>query len=253
MLFFPEIFSQYSEYTGTGIFMVLFFVCIVYLFITEKNETNKSVLVYGSIVLVITIFTPLLYYLYISFVDDTTYWRMWWLVPVGIGIAYVGTNLINNHRVPGFLIVALILVLGGRFVYTSDPSFKRAENEYQLDQVVIDLCDYLDSVDEEDYLNVAMPAELLTQVRQYNINIFMPYGREQLDPNWGYPSGFFAAMNREEADFECLAIKCAVNETNFIVLSENKEHINNYADYGFEYMNTIGAYEVYKYVDLQRQ
>ena len=76
-----EIFDHYSRYTGTGIFMVLFFVSLVYLGIHEKNEKNRIVLLYGSVAVMITIFIPLVYYLYRRFVErfsgDSTYWRMW--------------------------------------------------------------------------------------------------------------------------------------------------------------------------------
>lgn len=250
MQIFAEIFDQYSKYTGVGIFMVLFLAAVVYLGISEKNEHIRSVLIYGSITMFIVIFIPFVYILYTKFVDVGTYWRMFWLIPVGIGLAYVGTRLVSSHRIAGLLLILFVLLLGGRYVYISDPFFKPAENMYQLDQVTIELCDYLNTL-EEGYINVAVPAELLTQIRIYDHRLFMPYGREQLDPNWGNPSGFFMAMNAETVNFETLSVKCAVNGTNYIVVAESKEHDDDYVENDFTYMGKVRAYDIYRYDGLE--
>jgi len=249
MMNFGEIVAEYSKYTGTGIFMVLFFVCLVVIAVTDKNHSNKNVLLFGTIFTLLVIFFPLMYFLYVRYVDSSTYWRMWWLIPMGIGLAYVGTNLIKDHRITGLLLAFFIFILGGRFVYTSDPMFHLAGNAYKLDQTIVEVCDYLDSVDE-GYLNVAMPAEFLTQVRQYDHKLFMPYGREQLDSGWGDPSGFFEAMNKDTCDFAVLEVKCAVNNTNYIVINNIKTYMNSPEEYGFKYETTIGSYDIFKYTRL---
>lgn len=252
MMNFGEIIAEYSKYTGTGIFMVLFFVCLVVIAVSDKNHSNRNVLLFGSIFTIIVIFFPVMYFLYTKFVDETTYWRMWWLVPMGIGLAYVGTNLIKEHRVTGLLLGFFILILGGRFVYTSDPMFHPAANAYKIDETIVAVCDYLDG-EEEGYLNVAMPAEFLTQVRQYDYRIFMPYGREQLDAGWGKTSGFYEAMNKDVCDFEVLEVKCAVNNTNYIVVNNIKTYLNSPEEYGFVYKTTIGSYDIFEYTRLPVQ
>ena len=110
-----EIFEQYSRYTGTGVFMVLFFVGLVFLAVTEndKEKAGYTVLLHGSVWMALIIFIPLLYVVYTRLVDAGTYWRFFWLIPMGIGLAYVGTELINDHRVMGFLLIVLVLLLGG--------------------------------------------------------------------------------------------------------------------------------------------
>ena len=249
MTYINEIFDHYAKYTGSGIFMVLFFVCLVYMAIKDTNENNKSVLLYGSLYSAICIFVPITYYLYITFVDSSTYWRMFWIIPVSVGLAYVGTKLVSSHRLTGLLLVFLVLILSGQFVYLSNPFFYFADNPYKIDQTVMDVCDYLDSCDD-DYMNVALPAEFLTQARQYDIKLFTPYGREQLDENWGQPSGFYMAMNAETADFDVLRVKCEVNNTNYIVMNNMKEYVNDPEDFKFVYLTTIGNYEIYRFDGL---
>ena len=246
MHFFDEIFEQYSLYTGTGIFMVLFFVALVYIYLTEKDSGNRGVLLFGSIFTIILIMFPPFFYLY-SYLDDGTYWRMWWLVPSGIGLAYAGAKLISKYRLTGFLLTLLILMLGGNMIYSHDNGvFNVAENKYKLPQYVLDTCDILEN-DADGYICAAFPTEFLSSVRQYDVNIMMPYGREQLDPKWALPSGFFAEMNKESYNFHEIRKKCIDNHTNYLVVNNLKEYEDEPSDYGFDYFKTIGVYEIYRF------
>jgi len=251
MVGISDMFEQYSKYTGTGIFMVLFFVCLVYMSVSDKDKGNRTVLLHGSIWIVIVIFLPLLYFLYVNLVDANTYWRMWWLVPMGIGLAYVGTNLIKDHRIMGFIIVGLMMILGGRFVYTSDFYFMRSENMYQIPQVVIELDDAIEEHEATSKM-AAFPAELLIYVRQYDVNIKMPYGREQLDTTWIANSDFYLETVKDEYDFEVLHDYCVSTGTVYFVTNTYRPYANAPEDYGFEYMTAVGNYEIYTLPELWR-
>lgn len=250
MFNFGNIIAEYSRYTGTGIFMVLFFVCLVVIAISDKNYSNRTVLLFGSLFTLILIFFPGMYYLYTRFVDVNTYWRMWWLVPMGIGLAYVGTNLIKDHRITGFLLAFFIFILGGRLVYTSNPFFGKAANPYKIDGTVMSLCDYLDKVEEDDIV-VAVAPELLTIVRQYDPYLYMPYGREQLDinwgNNWGYSNKFYEVMCDDNVDFSKLREQCGAFDTKYLIINNLKTYINSPEEYGFKYHVTMGNYDIYSY------
>lgn len=262
MHFFNEIFEQYSLYTGTGIFMVLFFVALVYLYLTERDDGNRAVLLFGSIFTVILILFPPFYYLY-TYYDAGTYWRMWWLVPTGIGLAYVGTKLIYEYRLTGCLLTLLIFTLGGGLIYSRDnpvmkkgetPLIQVAENNYKLPQYVIDVCNLLEA-DTDGYICAAFPPEFLPYVRQYDVNIMMPYGREQFDStHLDKPSGFFEEMNRatvlhEPYDFTVIRKKCIDNHTNYLIVNNLVEYANNPSDSGYEYYTTYGVYEIYRFTE----
>ena len=242
-----EIFEQYSRYTGTGVFMVLFFVGLVFLAVTEndKEKAGYTVLLHGSVWMAIIIFIPLLYVVYTRLVDAGTYWRFFWLIPMGIGLAYVGTELINDHRVMGFLLIVLVLLLGGNLVYTSDYTFEKAENEYQIPQEVIDLSEIIET-HECPVKKAAFPLELLIFIRQYDVDITMPYGREQLDPNWvETENDFFNAIMQDWYDFELIRHNCYDTATCYFVVNRGRQFINNPSSYGFLKIGETRDYEVY--------
>lgn len=246
---FSGIFKWYSDYSGTGILMVLYFVALIYLALKDENRSNRTILLVGSIVLIMIIFLPVTYFLYTKYVDSGTYWRMFWLIPSTAGLAYVGAHLINEHRVTGLFMIFGTLLLGGAFVYTSKPEMRIAENAYQIPDSVIEISDYLESR-ELDEIRVAVSPELLIYIRQYDVNLIMPYGREQLDPRWSEASGFFQLMLEPAIDFEEIAKKCLYNQTRFIVVNNEKMQKNNPAHNDFEYIMTSGSFDLYEYKAL---
>ena len=241
------IFEQYSLYTGTGIFMGLFFVALIYLTLTEKNENARTILISGSVYVIVMIFFPITYFIYVNYVDRTTYWRIWWMVPVGIILGYAGAKLVGKHRITGLLLSLFVFVLGGKFVYSTG-NFAPEENKYQLPQNMINICDYLEETDEDGNIKAAFPPEFLETVRQYDINIVMPYGREELYT--GKPEAFYVAMKSENTDFRRLALYCASFQTEYIVINEKNRFSNDPRTSGFELLQNIDGYQIYQYKNL---
>lgn len=249
MAMMEEIFRIYSSYSGRGILMALFFVSLFYLALAEKKRTVRTILLYGSVGIILFIFLPPFYQAYVSHVDATTYWRMWWVLPVGVGLAYVGTQLIAEHRLTGFFMAFLILLLGGEFVYTGNPNFRKTENIYQIPSEIVTLIDFLEEYDE-GVVNAAFPAELLGFVRQYDIELRMPYGRERWEENWSEPNGFYQLMYAPTVDFEALAEKCRYNYTRYIVIDARKGYLNVPEEHGFQLLLESGVYRVYEYTKI---
>lgn len=245
-----EVFSVYSKYTGSGILMILFFVSIIYVGLKDKNRSNVSMLFFGSIALVLLIMVPFVHGFYVKHVDPTTYWRFWWTVPIAIGLSYVGALLFEKHRETGLVLSLVVLILGGRFVYTTQWNFKPAENPYKLPQEVIEVADFLGEVEEEQVFAAVCPA-LLEDIRQYDEDIILAFGREQLDPSWhGYDeviSPFFEQMMSATPDFEALQISCMITDTEYIVFPAGLRYLNHPGEYGFTLLTNTGTYEIFHF------
>lgn len=246
-----EVFRLYSQYTGTGIIMVLFFTALVYMALKEKDKSVRTIIIYSTITIVLLILFPPVYYLYSRFVDEGTYWRMWWIIPTGIGMAYASTVLVEQHRLAGLLLTFVILLLGGEFVYVnSNGTIAPSENAYQIPQVVIDITEYVDEYEDNKIFYAAFPPELLTYVRQYDVNYQMPYGREMLDTNWGGDSSFYEAMAADPLDFSVLMEHCQHEKVRFIVVDKDKSLVENPEDFLFRKLNTFGQYDLYEYIGI---
>lgn len=168
---------------------------------------------------------------------------------------HLGTKLISKHQTTGFLLVLAILALGGKAVYSGAADAKTAENIYQIPQAVVSIADELENR-EDAVVYAAFPPEMLIFIRQYDVAIRMPYGREMLDENWGGSSGFYQLMSSPELDFEKLAEKCDYNFTRYLIVDGNKSFLNQPQENGFEQIFMYEKYIVYEYTRIdweQRQ
>ena len=246
-----ELLELYERFNGGDGFVLLYFAGLLWLYFHEKKESRRTILVYGGIGTLVFIFFPPVYMLYERFVDAGTYWRFFWLLPVGIVLSYAATELLYEKKsmlTPVLLL--LILVTGGRFVYTGVTNGERekATNAYQIPQRVVDMIDDMEEArrpDEE--LKAAFPPELLVYVRQYDTDIFMPYGREMLDPHWSETNGFFEAMSAPSLDFERLGEKSELNHVRFLAVNRAKPQENDPEEYGFTLFGSYEYYFVYEY------
>jgi len=245
------LFTEYSAYGGSGVLLMFFYAGMLYLALSEQNRPVRTAFLHGSVCLTLVIFCPPLYYIYTRFVDAGTYWRLFWMLPVACGLAYVATGLIEKHKWTGLLLTLVILTLGGELIYLGAGNGEKAwaQNAYQLPQEVVDIVDEMERTEESGPIRAAFSPELLVYVRQYSSRILMPYGREMLDDRWHQEgSGYFEVMNAPTVDFEELSRKCLYNDTKYVVINGNKAYDNDPRKYGFTLYYKRSPYVVYEYV-----
>ena len=172
------IFTAYSQYSGSGVIMIIFFVGLVYVAATEKNSGTRTILVDVSALLLLGIFLPPVYYIYTKFISVGTYWQLFWMLPIGIGLGYVASKLIREHTISGVALVLVVLFFGGEFISTSieDDDLTNLSNVYRMPTEVVEVVDRLHDLSDEEVVHAAFSEEFLPYVRQYDANIIMPYG-----------------------------------------------------------------------------
>ncbi len=249
-----EVMKNYANYSGSGVMPLLFFASLFFVALTEKDKVVRGTMLYGSVALIaINFFVPL-YYVYSRLIDASTYWRLWWTVPIGCGLAYAAANVIGEHKKVGLLLALLVMILGGDFLYTKknvNGEIRPAENIYQIPQQVMDIVDAIKLSGEGTHIKAAFPGEMLVYIPQYDGDIEMPYGREMLDPNWhNGVSGFYMLMNDDVVNFQELKPKCVQNDTRFIVVNAHKLKVDEPEDWDFELLYSFEDYQVYEQKEI---
>lgn len=241
-----KIVTLYEGYIGTGMISGLFLVALIYLFVAEKNKTIRIVLLYMPVVTLAFYFCPFFAAVVYAFTGEEIYYRLLWLVPVVPVLAYAAVRVIaeagEKKRLPAGLAIAGIFLLSGSLVYRS-PHFKTAENAYHVPQAVVEICDTIQSGDT--LVKAVFPAELVQYVRQYNANIWMPYGREILVERWGFHYELYDLMQAETLDADAAAPLAKEQGCQYLILPEGKEIQGSLADYGYGLLCTKGGYCVY--------
>lgn len=237
--------EHFKEYIGVGLIMIYYLVCLVWLFISEKEKEKRLLFVYLPLIILVIFFNPLTAYVIDRYADDDIYYRLLWMLPVTVTIAYTVTKLFiaakGKIRAVILIVSALLLITGGRLVYT-DKDYSVAENIYHMPQAVVDICD--DIVIQGREIRVAFPTEMIVYVRQYTPLIVMPYGFD--DVRDGGSDSLRLNIDAEEADACELFSDAYSRQCHYVVIDETHIITGNPEDYGFYEYARIDGYILYR-------
>ena len=247
-----QLMATYNEYSGSSLTILLFLVCLIYLYFTEKEAGKKSLLVYGSVVILALFFCPFFAYLItnILFQDNEVYYRIIWMIPVNMVLAYCGVRLIISRSstykkvLIGLAFVA-ILVTSGDYAY-DNPTFQKAENAYHIPKEVVAVCKEILPEEEDKWVCALFPSEMISFVRQYSSRIYMPYGRAVLIDRWNLGHQLFELMEEETLNSEVLSDQATDYGCEYIILIEGRTMTVSLENYNYKKINSVAGYQIYK-------
>lgn len=240
----------FREYMGTGLIMIWFFVCLVYLFVKEEKKQIRILFLYVPVVLLLIFFNPLFGALMDNYLGDEIYYRILWILPVTVVIAYTGVRiyagLAGKKRGVFSIFVVFMTIMSGSWIY-ANPFFSKAENLYHVPESVVHICDAIEIPGRE--VTAVFPLDMVQYVRQYSPVICMPYGREMLVEGWNEWASQDALCDAMEAEkTSALELGSLAREENciYIVVSEEKKIEGDMRDGGYELFLETDGYRVYK-------
>lgn len=237
----------FRDYMGTGLVVAWFFVCVGYLFFQEKDKSKRILFVYVPLILLLLFFNPLFIKVLYGFIGTEIYYRILWLMPMSIVIAYtivkLCMTLVGKKRYGVLLGATAMIILSGSCIYQS-PFFSRAENPEHVPVAVAQICDRIQVEGRE--IMAAFPGELISYVRQYSPLICMPYGRGELVSSWSVDTDFFNAMEEEVLDVEELASYGEQYQCHYIIVASDKELEGQFEDYEYLMLEEIEGYRIYQ-------
>lgn len=237
-----EIFKSYG---GTGYYTILFLLSLIYLGFSEEDKRVRTILVYIPAIIFLLFFIPLFYLLY-STLDSGTYYRILWLIPMTVIIAYAGCKAIGHHTRLGVIIGCIVLVISGTCVYNSQ-YITKAENPYHLPQETVDICEMIMPAEGEERVWALFPVEQVHFVRQYTTTIQMPFGRENLVETWYYEHHpLYTLLQQEVIPVEELSELSIEYYCNYIILLKTMEVEGDMQEYGIELIGETENYLVYR-------
>ena len=136
----------HNGFNGNAYFL-LYLICLVYLFITDKDKRFK--LVVPSFLLTFFIINPVCYRYLWSKTIGYSYWRLFWTIPIIPVVALTFTSIISNgktkwQRYGLVLILSFLALRSGCYLYKyPDTGFVKANNAYKLPQPAVDVADEL--------------------------------------------------------------------------------------------------------------
>lgn len=234
----------FQKYMGTGLIVVLFLAALIYLLINEKRKPVRILFVYVPIVILLIYFNPLFFRFFYGMVGEEIYFRICWLLPIAVVIAYAVVSVcerLDGYKRMCFVLAAVAMVMvSGKLVYSS-PLYSVAENRYHVPQEVVDICDAI-KIDGREVM-AAFPDEFLLYVRQYSPFVCMPYGREAIQ---GVYNELRSVIMSEEIDVEHLSELAKANACHYVIFPKDRVMVGEMEDYEYELFDTIHGYLIYK-------
>lgn len=244
-----KIFEIYENYSGTSMMLVWFVLAVIYLWIAEKDKNIKMMFCYVLSVIGILFFCPIFAYIAMRyFLDSQTYYRVLWMLPMGIVVSYASVKLatsvpsVRNRKIFAAAIILCIAVTG-QFIY-SNKSVTMGENAYKLPSDVIKVADIMRV--EGRSVKAAVPSEMLQFIRQYDASINLAYGRDALVEGWsGNP--LYDAMESMPIRSWLVSDTAKQQGVEYLVIRTGTPIAGSkpISDYEFSYLTSVGAYDVY--------
>ncbi len=246
---FGHINEAYTRALGTGLYLGMFFLAVIFVILeAKKEEKNRIKLVFGiySIIVLLLALNPIFANISIAVIGSEVYWRVYWLLPIGLLLAYVFTELIYKmptklKKVLASILVIFIIIIGGKWVYTEE-NFAKVNNYYKIPDTALDVILQV-SADDEEYKQLAGPLKFQVYTRQVDGNIILSEGRSF---SGTYPADSIVTyiMN---SDYSNIYKKAVEINCNYVVLSNSSKNPNDdLTNYGFTKFYENVDYTVYK-------
>lgn len=231
------------EYEGGHLLLLLYLVCLVYLFCKEKSKDRRILFVYLPLLLLTAFFLPPVFAIYSKIDSARTYYRLLWMLPASMTIVYSSLKLFSSNLRMGLVVICGVIVLSGDYVYANENILK-AENRLHLPQMILDISDYLMNETGGEQTMAAMPVGLVQFVRQYNAKILMPYGREMQMGSY-YNEVYESLEQTDPVDAKELCSALDLYNCEFLVIEAAKEVRGDLTDYGLTYLADVDGYSIW--------
>lgn len=245
-----ECLKAVKNYTGFKLLFGLTLIAWFILFFKEKNKSIRNAFVIMPVIVMVVFVCPLTLYLYDRVgIDKDTYYRILWIIPMGIITVYAAVKLFDRGircRIIGALITVALIILFGKCVYTSD-SFFKGENIYGIPQQTIDVVEFIKANDDHESFTVLPSADLITTIRQYDARVRMPYGRDMFNPKLNYYHPAFEVYEKpERLNFKNLVEVSRYLEVEYIIVYAARLCEDSPEEAGLEYVGTVDDHLIYR-------
>ncbi len=241
----------YQNYGGGSTMTVIVAAAILYLWVAEDKKEIKVLFVHLTAGILALFFCPLFAWAAMKFfLDSQVYYRLLWLVPMGMTVAYALARAVSKietrrKRIVISTVFALLLVQSGSLVYRN-PMVTKAENLYHLPPSVISVADAM-RVEGRD-VKAVVPGEMLQFIRQYDASIHLAYGREALVDGWSN-NPLYEAMESSPVRSFAITDYAKQQGVEYIVLRAGTPIAGSkpISKYEFSYLTTVDNYDIYIY------
>lgn len=246
--------NSFMEYKGTGSYIILYCLAVLYIFLKEKDKQKRAFTIYFPLLFLIIAMNPIFHKIIGIFLKDisywkSTYWRALWILPMGITIAYAAVGIVDSlekkvQKIFTTICLVGIIALSGKYMFTNG-NFIEVGNPYKIFDESVYVTQLI-GADEADYKKALVSSLLVPYMRQIDGSIELTYGRNATS----YSENSLATI-LGSGDVEKIATKAKSTNSNYIVMFRETELTGSFEDYGYELLHETDDFDIYKKVESE--
>ena len=168
-------------FNNTMISLILFVLSVIYVFCTEKNKKIRDLFFWYILVILIIIWNPLVIHILGKFINFSSLYRVYYMVPMYPVIAYCFTKIILKFnkkwkKIFGVLLICVIVVLFGKNVF-NDWELLEYNNFYKLPDETLFSAEIIYNDKKYQDKKAIVPYGMSSQIQQIYPSIELLYTR----------------------------------------------------------------------------
>ncbi|MDO4632271.1 MAG: hypothetical protein Q4B01_00265 [Eubacteriales bacterium] len=242
----------YLKYVGSSFHMLLLLPALLYFACSKTEREKKRVLLYYTLIFLLVYFCPLTVLVLFHFIGDT-YWRMLWLLPTPVILAYAMTQAVREHKQwwlkSGLTVLFLgAIILGGKNVYLEDTPFQSSYNSEKVPQAAAVICDLIrQNRPEEERAKLAAPEDVAWYIRQIDGSIDQAYGRRIVATKENtYLRDQIHRSGEEKLNYKKLCRTLRKQNCNFVALPKGEGRVKGMKKHRFHLISSVGDYLLFR-------
>lgn len=252
MTYFYSALEKLRMYNGHGWHLILFLLALGYLCVCRREKEHRKFWVSYTVVFAVIFFCPLTAKIIMDYcIGESVYWRMMWLLPIPLVIAYVCARLAGKQKKPPlqiacFALLAALIIAGGKNMYFGEGGrLEKADNINKIPAEVTLICEtILQDGDPQEVKKAVIPDWLTGFIRQYTPQIEMAFGR------WGgegkASKRIYKQMTSGDPDFEVVAENARKLLCAYLVYWVTQEQDELLQEMGYVPIGQVNGYIIYR-------
>ncbi len=188
----------YNTFVGNGDYILLFYVCIIYLFCKESKFSNKTLVYPIVFILFCFALNPIAAQLSKIGLDQNSYYRNYWLLMDIIVISYAAVCLVYSldskvKRVLATLAMCAVIALSGRYMFEADSEvYTVPETAFKVPGESAHIANTMKPLNITKDERVLTDELLTNEIRLYDASITLVYS---------YFLPIFGKVHHEDAEY----------------------------------------------------
>lgn len=176
--------TAFINFFGKGIWYFIMYIISVGVILKYGGNNAKILFAYTPGILFLCVWNPLIGKVIAEHITTAiTFWRVFWLIPAGTGVAYAMTLIIEKAKLKDikqvYLLLLFMVIFGflGRWMFSKDNNFIKCINIERMPSVVLEFGETISSNgDSVDNITLG-PSTFNTTLRQKFTNIELVVSR----------------------------------------------------------------------------